>query len=128
MDLLLKAAAASVLACAVCLLLKKNCPEMGLGLSLIVCVSILVLGSSLIKPVLDFLSHVRSLSGLPSALFYPVIKCLGIGICAKLISDVCKDSGQAAIGAGVESLGAVCALYGALPLMESFVDMLGELL
>ena len=117
-----------MLACAVCLLLKKNCPEIGLGLSIIVCVSILCLGSGLIKPVLDFLSRLRSLSGLPSALFYPVVKCLGIGICAKLIADVCKDSGQAAIGSGVDALGAVCAVYGALPLMESFVDMLGELL
>ena len=128
MVILLKAAAASVLACAVCLLLKKNSPEMGLGLSIIVCVAVLMLGTGLIKPVLDFLSQVRSLSGLPSALFYPVVKCLGIGMCAKLIADVCKDSGQAAIGSSVESLGAVCAIYGALPLMESFVDMLGALL
>ena len=116
------------MASAVCLLLRKNSPEMGLGLSIAVCVGALCLSTSLIKPILDFLAEVRSMSALPSALFYPVLKCLGIGICAKLVSDICKDSGQAAIGGTVESLGCVCSIYGALPLMKSFLDMLGELI
>ncbi len=116
------------MACAVCLLLKKNSPEMGLPVSILVCVGGLALGAGLLSPIMELLSSARKLSGLSDALFYPVVKSLGIGVCAKLSADICRDSGQAAIGGTLETLGAVCALYASLPLMETLLDMLEELL
>ena len=124
----MKAAAASVLACAVCLLLKKPSPELGLGLSVTVCVGGLAMAAVLLEPILGLLSEARELSGLSEALFYPVMKSVGIGVCAKLSADICKDSGQAAIAGTMETLGAVCALYTAMPLMETLLAMLEELI
>lgn len=128
MEILLKAAAAAILGCGVCLLLKKSNPEMGMALALMICVAGLALGTALLKPVLEFLSAARKMSGLSEAHFYPVIKAVGIGVCTKLCVDICKDSGQASMGGMLETLGTVCALYTALPLLESLLDILGGLI
>ncbi len=116
------------MASAVCLLLKKSNPEMGLALSLVVCALGFVLAAGLLTPIISLLEAARRLSGLSDTLFYPVIKSVGIGIWAKLASDVCKDSAQGAMAGCIEMAGAICALYVALPLMESLLDMLEELL
>ena len=127
MDSIVKICAAAVTASAVCLLLKNRSLELGLPLSLAVCCGIFALAFGLLKPVLELVDSARRLSGLPDALFYPVVKSVGIGVCAKLGSEICRDSGQGAVAGAVETAGAVCALYVALPLMETLLDMLEEL-
>ncbi len=127
MDTLVKIAAAALMASAVCLLLKKSNPEMGLPLSLLVCAGAFAVAAGLLSPIFSLLDSARRLSGLANALFYPVVKSVGIGICTKISSDICKDSGQGAMAGCLETAGAVCALYAALPLMETLLDMLEEL-
>ncbi len=127
MDTLIKIAAAALMASAVCLLLKKSNPEMGLPISLLVCAGGFAVAAGLLSPIIALLDEARRMSGLSDALFYPVVKSVGIGLCAKMASDVCKDSGQGAMAGCVELAGSICALYAALPLMETLLDMLEEL-
>jgi len=122
-----KLVAAAVLACTVSLLLKKSNPELSLPLSLGVCAGGFVLALGILEPVVELLDKARKLSGLSDAMFYPVVKSVGIALCAKLGCELCRDSGQAAIAGCIETLGAVCALYAALPLMNTLLDMLEEL-
>ena len=128
MELVIKLGSAAVLASAVCLLLKKSNPEMGLPLALMVCAGGFILCAGLLGPIISFLERARKVSGLSDAMFYPVVKSVGIGICARISGEVCRDSGQAAMAGSVETLGCVCALYASLPLMESLLDMLEEML
>lgn len=127
MDTVAKIAAAAVLASAVCLLLKRSNPEMGLPLSLVVCAGGFAVAAGLLGPILELLDAARRLSGLSDTLFYPVVKGVGIGICSKLGAEICRDSGQGAIAGAVETVGTVCALYAALPLMSTLLDMLEAL-
>ncbi len=128
MDVLIKTAAAALLASLVCLLLKKSNPELGLPLSAAVCVGAIMLSAGLLRPLLELLARAAAMGGVSQALLMPVMKSVGIGICTRLASDLCKDSGQGAMAGCVELAGAVCALYTALPLMESFLDMLEGLM
>lgn len=128
MEVLIKTSAAAVMASMVCLLLKKSNPELGLPVSAAVCVGAIMLTAGLLRPLLELLARAGALGGVSAAVLTPVIKSVGIGICTRLASDLCKDSGQGAMAGCVELAGAVCALYTALPLMESFLDMLEELL
>ena len=120
--------AAAVMASCICLLLKKSNPELGLPLALLVCVGGFALTAGMLKPIMSLLESAKKLSGLSDALFYPVVKSVGIAICTKLAVEICRDSGQGAMASGVETLGAVCALYAALPLMETLLDMLEGLI
>lgn len=123
----MKIGAAAVMATAVCLLLKKSNPEMSLPLSVLVCAGAFTVAAGLLEPILQLLDGARRLSGLSDAVFYPVLKSVGIGVCAKLAADICRDGGQGAMAGCVETAGAICALYVALPLMETLLDMLEEL-
>ncbi len=128
MELLLKLSAAALLASSICLVLKKNSPEMGLMLAILVSVGGFVLAAEIIMPILELVKEAGSLGGMSSAMFSPLLKCLGIGIWAKAAADICKDSGQGAMAGSVELAGAVCAVYCALPLLNTLIDMLEELL
>lgn len=77
--------------------------------------------------VLEVLELAQLGLGLSSAYTAPVIKCVGIGICAKLGSDLCRDAGQTAVASTVELCGAGCALYVSLPLVKTLLGLLGEL-
>ncbi len=127
MGILLKLSAAALLASSVCLVLKKNSPEMGLMLAVLVCVGGFALIAEILLPILELIRDAGKLGGISSTLFYPLLKCLGIGIGAKLSADICKDSGQTAIAGSVELAGAVCAVYCSLPLLNALMDMLEEL-
>lgn len=128
MDTLLSAAAAAVVATAVCLVLKRSNSEMTVPLSIAVCAAALGLAFGLLRPVLELMARAKKLSGLTDAVFYPVLKCVGIGFVSRLASDLCRDGGQSAMAGTVELVGAVCALYVSLPLISTFLDMLLELI
>ncbi len=126
MEILLKISAAALLASCVCLVLKKNSPEMGLMLAVLVCVGGFALAYEVLDPIISLIKSAGKLGGMSSAMFYPLLKCLGIGIWAKMAGDICKDSGQGAMAGSIELGGAVCAVYCALPLLNSLIDMLED--
>ena len=128
MEAVVKFAASAVLASCVCLLLKKSNPELGLPLALLVCAGGFILATGMLKPILALVEEAKRLSGLSDALFYPVVKAVGIGICSRLACEICRDSGQGAMAGCAETLGAVCALYAALPLLQTLLDMLEDML
>ena len=73
------------------------------------------------------MSRARELTGLSSALFSPLLKCVGIGLTCRVAADLCRDGGQSAMAGAVELIGAVGALYVSLPLMGTLLDMLKDL-
>lgn len=127
MDAMFSVAAAAVLATAVCLVLKRSNGEMTIPLSIALAASALALLAGLLRPVAELMDETKKLSGLSDAVFYPVLKCVAIGIVSRLAADLCRDGGQNAMAGTVELAGAVCAVYVSLPLIESLLDMLEEL-
>lgn len=128
MEILLKTAVAAVAASMFCLLLRRSNPELALPLAAAVCVGAVMLSAGLLRPLLELLERAGTMGGVSSALMMPVVKSVGIGICSRVAADLCRDSGQSAMAGCVELAGAVCALYTALPLMETLLDMLEELM
>jgi len=121
-------AAAAVTAALCALVLKKRVPELALVLSL-------AAGFLLLGDTLDALAGVRGLmdrlartAGLAPEIWAVVVKTVGIGIVAKLAASVCRDAGESALAAFLETAGAALALFTALPLVETVFDTLEELL
>lgn len=127
MEVILKAVAAGVVGVVLTLLVKRSNPELSTVLSLAVCGVVLWMAMSLYSSVREVLELARLGTGFSSAYTAPVLKCVGIGIAARLGSELCKESGQSAVAASVEICGAVCALYVAMPLIKTLLKMIGEL-
>lgn len=128
MEVLLKASAVAVIGAVLGLILKKNTPEISLLLAIAVSCAVLALAVSLFGDVLDFIGSLSDLTEMSSASISAVMKAVGIGIVTRLATDVCKDSGQSAAASSVELAGTISALFAALPLMETVLEMIRSLL
>lgn len=127
MDIIIKAVVIGVTGAVLSLIIKKTNPEISTVLTLAVCMVIVGISMKVFSSVVEVLELVELDSGFSSAYTAPILKCVGIGITARLGSDLCKDSGQEAVASSVEICGAVCALYVSLPLIKTMLRMIGEL-
>ena len=127
MDIIIKAVVIGVAGAVLTLIIKRTNPEISTVLTLTVCMVIVGVSMKVFSSVSEVLELVEVGSGFSSAYTAPVLKCVGIGITARLGSDLCKDSGQEAVASSVEICGALCALYVSLPLIKTMLRMIGEL-
>lgn len=128
MDVLLRAAALAVTGAVLGLVLKKNSPEISLLLTVAVSCAVLYLAISLLTDVLDFITGLTELTNVSSTSVSAIMKAVGIGIITRLTADVCKDSGQNAAASSVELAGTAAALFVAMPLMKTVLEMIKSLL
>ena len=126
MELVIKAAVVGAAGTILTLLLKKNSPELALLLTFAVGLVVLALALNMFSGLREVIDLAADLTGLSPAVLLPVLKCVGIGILSKLASDLCRDGGQSSIATSVELAGAVCAMYAALPLMKTLLQMIGS--
>ena len=128
MDFIIKAAIVGIVGALIALVLKKSNPEMALLLILAAGAVILVFAMDIISDIREVINMASSISDLSPAILAPVLKCVGIGIITRLASDLCKDAGAGAISSAVELAGAASALYVALPILKTLIQMIGELI
>lgn len=123
---MIKAAVIGAVGTLIVLVLKKDTPEMALLLTITIGLFVMGLALSISSELLDVVRLAVNASGLSSAIFTPVIKCVGIGIVARIAADICRDGGQASIASSVELAGAVCALCAALPLIRTLLETISS--
>ncbi len=127
MEIVIKATVIGVVGAVLTLLIKRTNPEFSTVLSLGICGVIMLMGLTLYSSIAETLELATVNTKLSSAYTAPVLKCVGIGITARLGSELCKDAGQSAVASTVEISGALCALYVSLPLIKTLLRMIGEL-
>lgn len=127
MELVFKAAAISVVAAAAALAIKDSSKELSYALMSIATVVICISGLKAMDGIKELLTELVEGTGLSSAMFLPLIKCVGIALTVKVAASLCRDAGQSAVAAATEYIGAVAAVATALPLMTTMLRTLREL-
>ena len=124
MELVLKLIALCLLTAVLTLLLKKDNAE----LSLLLTVSAVLLGMLMLLAAFDEVSglgaELLEMTKLAPTLFVPLLKVMAIALIVRICGALCADAGQSALSALLETAGAVCALWCAVPLLRAVVDML----
>ena len=82
----------------------------------------------LLEPLAAFFRDAIAVSKLSGVYTGPLLKCMSISILTMIGESLCKDAGQAAGACAVQLVGVAAALYAALPLMRTFLTMIGECL
>ena len=127
-DAVCKAAAVCLIGTVLAAALKRKTPELALLVSLTL---VLVVGTVLLRGIAEILTLIEQImntGGLPRQIFQPLLKTVGIAVVSRLGSDLCKDAGESAAAAAMESVGAVAAVVVALPLFEIVWSMLRSML
>lgn len=128
MESITKIAAIAVIAALCAVAVKKQVPELGMLLALAAGAMILTYSLSAIKEAKELMEKLADTAGLSSAVLMPVIKTVGISITTKIAAEICKDAKEGGIAALVETAGAAGAILVCLPLMQSVLSMVGEIL
>ena len=128
MNLILKAAAASVLSAVICLLIRRHNPETALMLGAVTALGILIASLGILDGFRELRLQVRRMLGERGELLIsPLVKCLAIALVTKFATEMCRDSSQNVVAAAVELAGSACAMSTVLPLLLSVLKMIGEL-
>ena len=125
MELVVKAAALCMAGALLALAVRQGSPVMGLLLTLGVTAAVLL---GLAGELFALFRALGEESGLPRGTLAPLYKTLGIALVVKVGGSLCRDAGESALAAAVETAGSVCALLCALPLLRSVLEMLMELM
>lgn len=127
MEVLIKAAAIGAVAALTGLVVRKSNPEIHLLLAIAAAAAIMTLSVAMLGELRETAKLVRDFTGLQSVYVSPVLKCVAVGIIARLGADLCKDAGQSGVASAVELCGAAAALCISLPLVNTLLQMLGGL-
>ena len=103
-------------------------PGVSLLLSMAAALLALFLCIGLLEPLAAFFRDAIAVSKLSGVYTGPLLKCMTISILTMIGESLCKDAGQAAGACAVQLVGVAAALYAALPLMRTFLTMIGECL
>ena len=127
MEIVIKASAIAAVSAICILLIKKNNGEIGLAVA-IAAAAVICFAAAQLFGSMELVRYAIGQTGLSSALFMPIIKCVGIAIIVKIGSGLCKDAGQSGIASSLEMLGSAAALFTAIPVISSLLETIDGLI
>ena len=126
MTIFFKAAAAVVVTAILGLTIEKK--EIASLVSLGGCILAAMVLMEYLSPILRFLKELCSLGAVSEDSFSVLLQAFGVGLISELCAMFCKDTGNSSLGKSVQLLGCCVILYSALPLAESFIALLQDIL
>lgn len=123
-----KIAAVGVVAALCALVIKKQAPEIAMGLALTAGAIILLSIIPGLSAVMAFVDELAQTGGLTTAVVSPVVKVAGISVITHTAAEVCKDAKEGGLAGMVETAGTVMALIAAMPLLAAVLSVLNGLI
>lgn len=110
------------------ILLKKEKSEYSMLISLLVCIAIFVFVIGKIQVVMAFVERLEAMLSIDSTYIALILKMIGIAYVAGFAMDVCKDAGYAAVGNQIETFAKISILVVSLPVLLTFLEVIGNIL
>lgn len=128
MDLFFNIAFLSVAGTICTVLVKKNAPEIGMSMTLLITGVVTFVALTVFRKIQEFLNDIASSAQIGQELLSPMYKLIGIAIVTKLCADMCRDAKETAIASAVEILGCAAGVYVSLPLISALLKLVGTML
>lgn len=97
-------------------------------LSVTACCMVAVIAAFYLSPVLDMLWKINGLGNLREEMLRILLKSTGVGILSELVAMVCTDMGNQSLAKMMQMLGSVVILNLSLPLFESLLTVIQNIL
>lgn len=128
MTVFFQAAAGVLLAAVLGLFLSGQGKELGILLTLAVCVMVMIAAISFLEPVMDFLYRLEELGQLDGELIRVLLKISGIGLTSEIAGMVCADAGNASLGKALQMLATAVILWLSLPVFNALLELIRDVL
>ena len=117
-----------MIAVILCLILTKQAKEISVLLSMVVCTLLSFVIADLLSPVVDLFRSLEEIGQLDSSMIRIILKAVGISILGEISGAICVDSGLSAPGKGLKILCSTVILWMSVPLFQSLIQLLEEIL
>lgn len=128
MDRFFQASAGVMAAVILWIVLSRQGKEYALLLSIGVCCLVLVAMLRFLEPVLELLRQLQDMGNLQPEWLSVMLKAVGIGLVVEMGALICADAGNGAMGKTLEILGAAAVLWLSIPLVNSLMQLLEQVL
>ncbi len=128
MEQFLQAAALTLLAVILTVVISKQNKDLSMLLSMAAACLVLFAAAMYLEPVLTFARKLQSVGNLDADMMGILMKAAGITLIAEIASLICNDSGNAALGKGIHILAAAAVLWLSLPLMEQLLEFVQKMI
>ena len=106
------------------LVIKKERPEYGIMLSIVVCICIFFSILGRMTVLIDAVERMRALANMDAAYLQIVLKMIGITYVAEFSVNLCKDAGYTTIASQLEMFSKISILLLALPIIEALLNLI----
>jgi stage III sporulation protein AD len=110
------------------LLLKQYCAEQSMLISVAVCTLVFAAVVVMLEEPVNEVRAIFEKAGVPESSISIIFKALGISCITHISAEICRDSGEGAMGAAAELWGRVAVAMLSLPIMKSFLQLIDKLL
>ena len=124
----MKAAAAAMMTTVLGLVLAKQGKDMTVLITLAACAMIAAAAVLYLQPVIQFFYRLIDLTNLNEEHLKIIFKTVGIGLIGELVTLVCNDAGNAALGKTLQILTSAVVLWLSIPLFERFLELVQGIL
>lgn len=128
MSIFVKASALALIVSVLYQMVSGRNKEIGMLLLVLGSCVILITAVSYIEPVFAFIRKLQTLGKLNNEMLEILLKSVGIGLLAEISVLVCNDMGNASMGKTLQILATAAILWLSLPLLNSLLDLIGNLL
>lgn len=128
MNTFLKIAAGILISALLSLILSKQSKDISVLLVLAVCCMTVSVAVQYIEPVIVLVQRLSSIAKLDGDMLKILIKSVGIGILAEIVSLICTDSGNATLGKTIQIIAVAVILYLSTPLFMKLISLIEDIL
>ena len=128
MDGFLKTAAGALVALVLYLTVAKQSKDIATIIGILSCVLIATAAMHYLQPIISFFSRLRSIGKFDPECMLILVRCVGIGLLAEIISLICTDAGNAAMGKTLQLMAGTVILWHSLPLFTKLIELVEEVL
>lgn len=121
-------AAVCIIAAIFATLLKQYCREHAMFCVIGACVAVGIAAAAYLTPIAESVNALFHKTGLPEAYLETLWKALGICYLTGIAGDLCQDCGETALARTVELWGRLSLVLLALPLLETLLHTVTEVL
>lgn len=128
MEFFLKATIGMVISLICYLLISKQGKDFSVLLTVATCTLIAISTLNYIAPIINFIHTLEQLGNLDTQIIQIMLRAVGIGFLAEIVSPMFNDAGNAAMGKMLQFLAATIILWLSIPLFTKMIDLIKEIL
>lgn len=123
-----KAAAMILVSVILCLTIGRQEKEIAALLALTVVCITGALALRYLEPVFDLMRYLQSVGNIHGEIVDTLMRIVGIAVTSDMVGRICLDSGFGSLNKSIQLLGGAAMLSAALPLVESLITLVQDIL